>query len=338
MKLSFNTMIGAVALAAVATGALAADITGAGATFPYPIYNKWATAYKASSGVGLNYQSIGSGGGIAQIKAKTVTFGATDMPLSGKDLDASGLAQFPTVVGGVVPIVNVGGVKAGQLTLDGATLANIFLGKVSNWSDPAIKALNPGVSLPNQSIVVVHRSDGSGTTFAFANYLSKVSPTWDDKVGAATSIEWPVGIGAKGNEGVASNVAQTSGSIGYVELAYAKQNNLSYTGMINKSGAKVQPNLKSFAAAAASADWASVPGFGVVLSNEPGADSWPIASATFILVYKQPVDPKATGDALKFFSWAYKNGDKMAQDLDYVPLPDNVTQLIEASWSQIQTK
>jgi phosphate transport system substrate-binding protein len=338
MKLSFSTMIGAVAGLALAGQAIAADITGAGATFPYPIYSKWATAYKAVSGVGLNYQSIGSGGGIAQIKAKTVTFGATDMPLSGKELEAAGLAQFPTVVGGTVPIVNLSGVGAGALTLDGPTLAKIFLGQIGNWSDPAIKVLNPGVTLPNQAIVVVHRSDGSGTTFGFANYLSKVSPSWDDKVGAATSVEWPTGIGAKGNEGVASNVAQTAGSIGYVELAYAKQNKLAYTAMVNKSGAKVLPSLKTFAAAAASADWSSVPGFGLILTDQPGAESWPIASATFILVYKQPVDPKATGEALKFFGWAYKNGDKMAEDLDYVPLPDSVTQMIEASWSQIQTQ
>jgi len=341
MKLSFNTMIGAVAglaMAGLATAAVAGDISGAGASFPYPIYSKWATAYKGASGVGLNYQSIGSGGGIAQIKAKTVTFGATDMPLSGKELDASGLAQFPTVVGGIVPIVNISGIHAGQLSLDGPTLAKIFLGQIGNWSDPAIKALNPGVSLPNQAIVVVHRSDGSGTTFGFANYLSKVSPTWDDKVGAATSIEWPVGIGAKGNEGVASNVAQTGGSIGYVEMAYATQNKLAFTGMVNKSGAKIQPSLKAFQAAAANADWASVPGFGVILTDQTGADTWPITSATFILVYKQPSDPKATGEALKFFSWAYKNGDAMAEALDYVPLPDSVTQLIEQSWSQIQTQ
>ena len=341
MKLSFNTMIGAVAglaMAGLATAAVAGDISGAGASFPYPIYSKWATAYKGASGVGLNYQSIGSGGGIAQIKAKTVTFGATDMPLSGKELDASGLAQFPTVVGGIVPIVNISGIHAGQLSLDGPTLAKIFLGQIGNWSDPAIKALNPGVSLPNQAIVVVHRSDGSGTTFGFANYLSKVSPTWDDKVGAATSIEWPVGIGAKGNEGVASNVAQTGGSIGYVEMAYATQNKLAFTGMVNKSGAKIQPSLKAFQAAAANADWASVPGFGVILTDQTGADTWPITSATFIHVYKQPSDPKATGEALKFFSWAYKNGDAMAEALDYVPLPDSVTQLIEQSWSQIQTQ
>ena len=341
MKLSFNRMIGAVAglaMAGLATAAIAADITGAGATFPYPIYSKWATAYKAASGTGLNYQSIGSGGGIAQIKAKTVTFGATDMPLSGKDLDASGLAQLPAVIGGIVPIVNIAGIGAGQLYLDGPTLAKIYLGQIFNWSDATIKALNPGVNLPNQAIVVVHRSDGSGTTFGFANYLSKVSPAWDDKVGAATSVEWPVGIGAKGNEGVASNVSQTSGSIGYVELAYAKQNKLAYTGMVNKSGGKVQPSLKAFAAAAVNADWAGTPGFGVIITDQAGAETWPIASATFILVYKNPSDPKATGEVLKFFSWAYKNGDKMAEDLDYVPLPDSLTQAVEASWSQVRTQ
>ena len=337
MKLSFNRMIGAVAglaMAGLATAAAAADISGAGASFPYPIYAKWASAYKGVSGVGLNYQSIGSGGGIAQIKAKTVTFGASDMPLKPEDLEAAGLTQFPTVVGGAVPVVNISGVSAGALTLDGATLAKIFLGQISNWSDPAIKALNPSVSLPNQAIAVVHRSDGSGTTFIWTNYLSKVSPAWDDKVGSATSVEWPVGIGAKGNEGVASNVAQTAGSIGYVELAYATQNKLAYTGMINKSGAKVLPSIKSFAAAAGNADWASAKDFYLLLTDQPGADAWPISGATFILVYKQPSDPAATGQALSFFKWAYTNGNEMAEKLEYVPLPDNVHQLIEASWAK----
>jgi phosphate transport system substrate-binding protein len=339
MKPILKRISGAVAgfaAAGVITAALAAgSISGAGATFPYPIYSKWADAYMKSSGIGLNYQSIGSGGGIAQIKAKTVTFGASDMPLKPDELDAAGLIQFPTVVGGVVPVVNVAGIKPGELVLDGPTVANIFLGKIQNWNDPAIKALNPSVNLPNKPIVVVHRSDGSGTTFIFANYLSKVSKDWADKVGAATSVAWPTGIGAKGNEGVAGNVAQTAGAIGYVEYAYAKQNTLSHTRMINKSGATVTPTIASFQAAAANADWAGSPGFYVILTDEPGQEAWPIAGATFILVYKQPSDPKATGDALKFFSWAYKNGDDMATKLDYVPLPDNVVQLIEQSWSQV---
>jgi phosphate transport system substrate-binding protein len=337
MKLSFNKMIGAVAglaLAGAVTAAAAADITGAGATFPYPIYAKWASAYKAASGIGLNYQSIGSGGGIAQIKAKTVTFGASDMPLKPAELADAGLTQFPTVVGGAVPVVNIAGIGAGQLTLDGKTLADIFLGKISNWSDPAIKALNPGVTLPNQAIVVVHRSDGSGTTFIWTNYLGKVSPAWDEKVGSATAVDWPVGIGAKGNEGVAGNVAQTSGSIGYVELAYATQNKLSYTAMINKSGAKVLPSLKSFAAAAANADWANAQDFYLLLTDQPGADTWPVSGATFILVYKQPSDPAATGSALSFFKWAYEHGNGMAEALEYVPLPDSVHKIIEASWAK----
>jgi phosphate transport system substrate-binding protein len=337
MKLTFNRMIGAVAglaLAGLATAAGAADITGAGATFPYPIYAKWANAYKAATGTGLNYQSIGSGGGIAQIKAKTVTFGASDMPLKPEELEAAGLTQFPTVVGGAVPVVNIKGVKAGDLTLDGPTLANIFLGKIAKWSDPAIKALNPGVNLPDQAIVVVHRSDGSGTTFIWTNYLSKVSPAWDDQVGSGTSVPWPpVGFGAKGNEGVASNVAQTGGSIGYVELAYATQNKLAYTALINKAGARVLPSLKSFAAAAGNADWASAKDFYLLLTDQPGQESWPVSGATFILVYKQPSDPAATGQALSFFKWAYANGNQMAEALEYVPLPDNVHQFIVKSWA-----
>jgi phosphate transport system substrate-binding protein len=337
MKISFSKMIGGLAglaLAGAVTAASATDITGAGATFPYPIYAKWAGAYKSATGVGLNYQSIGSGGGIAQIKAKTVTFGASDMPLKPEDLAAAGLTQFPTVVGGAVPVVNIAGVAPGQLALDGKTLADIFLGKIANWSDPAIKALNPSLNLPNKAIVVVHRSDGSGTTFIWTNYLSKVSAAWDDKVGSATAVDWPVGIGAKGNEGVAGNVSQTAGAIGYVELAYATQNKLAYTSMVNKDGQKVLPSLKSFAAAAGNADWASAQDFYLLLTDQPGADSWPISGATFILVYKQPSDPAATGQALSFFKWAYENGNQMAEGLEYVPLPDNVHKVIEASWAK----
>jgi len=323
------------AIAAVATSSLAAlalDISGAGATFPYPIYAKWADAYKKETGNGLNYQSIGSGGGIKQINAKTVTFGATDMPLKAEELTKGGLVQFPTVMGGVVPVVNLEGVKPGELTLDGPTLAKIFLGEVKAWNDPAIQKLNPNAKLPSQAIAIVHRSDGSGTTFLFTDYLSKVSPDWKTKVGANTAVEWPGGIGAKGNEGVANNVAQTKGAIGYVEYAYAKQNKLTYTKLTNRDGKAVEPTAESFTAAAANADWAGTPGFGVILTDQAGASAWPIAGATFILIHKQPQDPAAATEALKFFGWAYAKGDKMAQDLDYVPMPDKVVQAIEKVW------
>ncbi len=342
MKLSLRSLMiaaaGIASAAVISTSAFAASVSGAGATFPYPIYAKWAGAYSGVSGFQLNYQSIGSGGGIAQIKAKTVTFGASDMPLKQADLDKFGLAQFPTVIGGEAMVYNVPGVASGQLVLDGSTIADIYLGKVGNWSDPEIKKLNPGVNLPNQAIVVVHRSDGSGTTFVFATYLSRVSGQWKDSVGAGTSVDWPTGIGAKGNEGVAGNVAQTSGSIGYVEYAYAKQNHLKVSKMINKAGATVSPAADSFKAAAANADWgaASQQAFYIILVDQPGAASWPITATTYILVYKQPVDPVATAETLKFFKWAYDKGDAMALSLDYVPLPDNAVQAIEASWKQIQ--
>jgi phosphate transport system substrate-binding protein len=315
------------------TTAHAADISGAGATFPYPVYGKWADAYKKETGIGLNYQSIGSGGGIKQIKAGTVTFGASDAPLTGEDLSSSGLAQFPMVMGGIVPVVNVEGVKPGDLVLDGPTLAKIFMGEITKWNDPAIKKLNEGSSLPSSAIAVVHRSDGSGTTFNFTYYLSAVSDDWKQKVGTEKAVEWPVGIGAKGNEGVANNVANTKGSIGYVEYAYALQNKLTYTKMVNKDGKTVEPTSASFATAASHADWASQPGFGVILANQPGDDSWPMTAATWILVYKQPKDPAATAEALKFFAWAYKNGAKMAEELDYVPMPDNVVAEVEKMWS-----
>ena len=282
--------------------------------------------------MGLNYQSIGSGGGIKQIKSKTVTFGASDAPLPGKELDEVGLAQFPMVMGGIVPVLNVEGVAPGELTLDGPTVAKIFLGEIKSWDDPAIKKLNPSAKLPSTPIAVVHRSDGSGTTYNFAYYLSDVSPEWKTKVGFNTSVEWPVGIGAKGNEGVANNVGQTKGSIGYVEYAYALQNKLTYTKMINKSGKTVSPTSASFQAAAANANWKSQPGYGVILANQPGDASWPMTAATWILVYKKPADPAATGEALKFFAWCYKNGGKMAESLDYVPMPANVVADIEASW------
>jgi phosphate transport system substrate-binding protein len=322
--------------AAGLTQAIAADISGAGATFPYPIYAKWADTYRKDTGVGLNYQSIGSGGGIKQIQAKTVTFGATDMPLKGAELDKDGLAQFPTVIGGVVPVVNLEGVKGGELALDGATLAKIFLGQIKTWNDPAIAKLNANVKLPAQPIVVVHRSDGSGTTFLFTDYLSKANPDWKSKVGANTAVEWPVGIGAKGNEGVANNVSQTKGSIGYVEYAYAKQNKLSHSKMANKDGKVVDPNSDAFSAAAANANWEGTPGFGVILTDEAGAGSWPIAGATFILIHKKPAKPADAAEALKFFAWAYAKGSKAAEELDYVPMPAKIVTSIQKSWQEVK--
>src|SRR6476660_9907310 len=323
---------GAIA-AAIAYPAIAIDISGAGATFPYPIYAKWADAYKKETGSGLNYQSIGSGGGIKQITAKTVTFGATDMPLKPEQLAKDGLVQFPTVSGGDIPVVNLQDIKSGDLKLDGPTLAKIFLGEIKAWNDPAIQKLNPSAKLPSQAIVVVHRSDGSGTTFIWTDYLSKVSADWKSKVGANTSVEWPVGIGAKGNEGVANNVANTKGSIGYVETAYAKQNNLTTTNLANKDGKVVAPTSESIMAAAASADWSNAPGFYLILTDSAGEKSWPIAGATFILLPKQPKDPAATGEALKFFAWSYAKGGKMAEELDYVPMPAKVVKDIEGSWA-----
>src|SRR3954469_4823990 len=326
------TVAGAIAAATIAP-ALAVDISGAGATFPYPIYAKWADAYKKETGAGLNYQSIGSGGGIKQIQAKTVPFGATDMPLKAEELQKAGLVQFPTVLGGVVPVVNIEGMKQGDVTLDGPTLAKIFMGEIKTWNDPAIAKLNALAKLPEQPIVVVHRSDGSGTTFIWTDYLSKVSPEWKSKVGVNTAVEWPVGLGAKGNEGVANNVGQTKGSIGYVEYAYAKQNKLNYAKMINKAGKTVAPTAETFQAAAANADWKSQPGYGVILANQPGDKSWPMTAATWILIYKQPQDAVVTGEALKFFKWAYAHGSKMAEELDYVAMPANVVKDIEATWA-----
>ena len=313
--------------------AKAADISGAGATFPYPIYAKWADAYKKVTGNGLNYQSIGSGGGIKQIKAKTVTFGASDAPLPGKELDEIGLSQFPMVMGGIVPVVNLDGVNPGDLTLDGPTLAKIFLGEIKTWDDPAIKKLNPSAKLPSQAIAIVHRSDGSGTTYNFAYYLAEVSPDWKSKVGVSMALQWPAGIGAKGNEGVANNVGQTKGAIGYVEYAYAKQNKLTFTRMANKDGKLVSPTSETFQAAAANAEWKSQPGYGVILANQPGEKSWPMTAATWILIYKQPQDAAATAESLKFFAWAYKNGGKMAEELDYVPMPEKVVADVQNTWS-----
>ncbi len=333
MKL--NRIFGAVAATMLmAAPALALDISGAGATFPYPVYAKWAEAYKKETGVGLNYQSIGSGGGIKQIQAKTVTFGATDAPLKGDQLEKAGLVQFPMVMGGIVPVVNVEGVGPGDLTLDGPTLAKIFMGEIKSWDDPTIKKLNPEAKLPSSAIAIVHRSDGSGTTFNFTNYLSKVSPDWKEKVGSATAVQWPTGLGGKGNEGVANYVAQTKGAIGYVEYAYAKQNKLAHAKMINKDGKAVEPVIKSFQAAAANADWSAEPGFGIILTDEPGADSWPITAATFILIHKQPKDPAAATEALKFFAWAYKGGAEMAEALDYIPMPEKVVSEVQSVWAK----
>ena len=310
----------------------AADISGAGATFPYPIYSKWADAYKKQTGVGLNYQSIGSGGGIKQIKAKTVTFGASDMPLKPDEAKEAGLVQFPMIIGGVVPAVNIKGVQPGQLVLDGATIASIYLGEIAKWDDPRIRKLNPKLALPATAIAPIYRSDGSGTNFLFSDYLSKSSPKFKDSVGAATSVQWPTGIGAKGNEGVANMTTQTDGAIGYVEYAYAKQNKMSYADLVNKDGKSVAPSAETFQAAAASADWAHAPAYYLILTDQAGAKSWPITGASFILVYGVPQDAAATGEALKFFNWAYKSGAQMAAELDYVPLPEALIKQVRATW------
>ena len=335
--MKFTTIIAAgFALAASLTSAMAADISGAGATFPYPIYAKWADTYKKQTGIGMNYQSIGSGGGIKQIQAKTVTFGATDAPLSGADLEKWGLVQFPMVMGGIVPVVNIDGIGPAQMVLDGPTLADIYLGKITKWDDAALKALNPSLKLPSSAIIVIRRSDGSGTTFNFAHYLAKVSEDWKKNVGVSTALEWPVGIGAKGNEGVANNVMQANGSIGYVEFAYAKQNGLAYTKMVNASGKTVAPSLAAFQAGAVSADWNSEPGFAVILSNPAGATAWPMTASTWILMYREAKDAEASAAAVKFFKWAFASGDKMAMDLDYVPMPDSVVNNVSKVLAEIK--
>ncbi|MGB6105234.1 MAG: phosphate ABC transporter substrate-binding protein PstS [Pusillimonas sp.] len=321
-----------IAFGAATLAAQAADITGAGASFPYPIYAKWADQYHKETGNRINYQSIGSGGGQQQIIAKTVDFGASDDPMKGEALDKDGLFQFPAIVGGTVPVINVDGIKPGELKLSGEIVADIFLAKITKWNDPAIVAINPDVKLPDASIIVVHRSDGSGTTFGWTNYLSKVSADWKDKVGEGKAVKWPTGQGGKGNEGVAAYVRQLKNSIGYVEYAYAKQNNLSWTQLQNLDGKFVQPTQEAFAAAAANADWKSAPGMGVVLTNEPGAESWPVTSASFILVHKKQDKPENGREVLAFFDWAFKNGDKMAEELDYVPMPDAVTEQIAEAW------
>jgi phosphate transport system substrate-binding protein len=327
----------AIASFMLATTVNAAEITGAGATFPFPVYAKWANDYKAATGNQVNYQSIGSGAGIKQIQAKTVIFGATDMPLSLADLLKDRFVQWPEVIGGIVLAVNVDGVQSGNLVLDGATVANIYLGKIKKWDDAAIVKLNPIVKLPSAAITVVRRSDGSGTTFNFTNYLSKVSDDWKNGPGEGSAVEFPVGIGAKGNEGVAGNVQQTKNSIGYVEYAYAKQNKLSTTKMVNSAGKTVEPSMKSFSSAAAKAEWHGVPGMGVILTNQPGDDSWPITAATFILMYSEPTDPAASRAAIAFFNWAFENGNKSAEELDYIPMPANVIKEIKTSvWTMIK--
>ena len=325
--------LSAVAGAAFLTAATAADISGAGATFPAPVYSKWAEAYKKETNVGLNYQSIGSGGGIKQIEAGTVTFGASDKPLEQKDLEANGLVQWPMIIGGVVPTVNIQGVKPGELMLDGPTIAEIYLGTITKWNDARIKALNPSVTLPNQAIAPVYRSDGSGTNFLFTTYLSAVSPKFKSDIGADASVSWPTGLGAKGNEGVASMITRTGGAIGYVEYAYVKQNKMTYAKVKNRDGKVVAPEIKAFQAAAASADWAKAPGYYLILVDQAGAESWPITGASFILMHKEVKDGADSLTALKFFSWAYDKGDKMAEELDYVPLPDNVVKMVEQTWT-----
>lgn len=333
MKLSskINMLVAATAFA-LAGAATAAEITGAGATFPAPVYAKWAEAYNKATGNKLNYQSIGSGGGITQIKAKTVDFGASDMPLKPADLEKDGMMQFPTVMGGVVPVVNLQGIKPGEIKLTGEVLANIYLGKINKWNDPALAALNPDLKLPAQDIAVVRRADGSGTTFIFTNYLSKVSAEWKQKVGEGTAVQWPLGLGGKGNEGVSAFVQRVAGSIGYVEYAYAKQNKLLHTQLQNADKVFVQPSDDAFKAAAAGADW-NKSAFYEILTNQPGKAAWPISGATFILLHKVQDKPAQAAEAMKFFDWAYKNGDRLAADLDYVPMPDSVVKLISAAWA-----
>ena len=314
--------------------AVAVDITGAGATFPYPIYAKWADAYRKDTGVGLNYQSIGSGGGIKQITAKTVDFGASDAPMKPEDLEKNGLIQFPAIMGGVVPVYNIKGIEAGKIRLTGALIADIYLGKVKKWNDPALAKLNPGVNLPDQAISAVYRSDGSGTTFLFTNYLSKVSPSWKSEVGEGTAVKWATGVGGKGNEGVANYVSRIDGAIGYVEYAYAKQNKLSFALMQNRDGQFVSPDDEAFKAAAAGADWAKAPGMYLILTDQAGKASWPITGASFILMHKLQEKPENAKEVFKFFDWSFKNGAKMAEELDYVPMPEAVVKMIRSTWKE----
>ena len=326
-------------LAAITVTAHAADITGAGATFPYPIYAKWAEAYKKETGVGLNYQSIGSSGGIRQINNKTVAFGATDAPVKGEDLDKLGQVQFPAVIGGTVPVINLEGFRPGELQITGAVMAEVFMGNIVKWNDPKLVALNPGKKLPDANITVVHRADGSGTTFNWTDYLTTVSPEWASRVGRGAAVKWPAAssVGGKGNEGVAANVNRVKGAIGYVEYAYVKKNNMTFMQLQNKNGKFVSPDDLTFAAAAAGADWFSVPGMGISIVDQKGDTVWPVTTASFIIMYKDPADKKSSAEVLKFFDWSFKNGKKLAEELDYVSLPDVLTkQIRERVWSQIK--
>jgi phosphate transport system substrate-binding protein len=337
--MKFKSLLLTIVLGLGAVAAQAADITGAGATFPYPIYAKWAEAYKKQTGIGLNYQSIGSSGGLKQIRAKTVAFGASDAPVKGEELDKDGMVQFPAIIGGTVPVVNLDGFKPGELRISGPVLAEVYMGTIAKWSDAKLAALNPGKKLPDQAITVIHRADGSGTTFNFTDYLSAVSKDWATKVGKGAAVKWPAesSVGGKGNEGVAANVNRVKGAIGYVEYAYVKKNNMNFLQLQNADGKFVSPDDLTFAAAAAGADWFSVPGMGISMVNAKGATSWPISTASFILMYKVPADKTASQDVIKFFDWAFKNGKQMASELDYVPLPDALTaQIRQKVWSQIQ--
>lgn len=332
IKRVVKTLIAAIGVAVTFGAAQAADITGAGATFPYPIYAKWAEAYKKASGNGLNYQSIGSGGGIKQIKAKTVDFGASDMPLKAEELETEGLVQFPAIIGGVVPVVNLDGIAPGKMKMTGEVLAAIYMGKITKWNAPEIAAINAGLKLPAEDITVVHRSDGSGTTFLWTDYLTKVSPEFKTAVGSSTAVKWPVGVGGKGNEGVASSVKQIRNSIGYVEYAYVKKNKMTYTLLKNADGQFAEPDDENFKSAAAGADWNKAPGMYLVLTNQPGKITWPITGASFILLHKAQADAEKGKEVLKFFDWAFKNGGAMAAELEYVSLPAPVVKLIEDSW------
>jgi phosphate transport system substrate-binding protein len=342
MKRTLLKTVAAAAFASMAMGsALAADITGAGATFPFPIYAKWAEAYKKETGIGLNYQSIGSSGGIRQIRAKTVAFGATDAPVAGAELDKDGMVQFPAIIGGTVPVFNLDGFKPGDLRVTGPVLAEMFMGKISKWNDPKLVALNPGKTLPDTTITVVHRADGSGTTFNWTDYLSSVSKEWSDTVGKGAAVKWPAptSVGGKGNEGVAANVTRTKGALGYVEYAYAKKNNISVLALENKDGKYIMPDDVTFAAAAAGADWSKAPGMGISLVSQPGATAYPVVTASFILMYKEPANKAESAEVLKFFDWAFKSGKGLATELDYVPLPDSLTkQIRERVWTQVNTK
>jgi phosphate transport system substrate-binding protein len=333
VRLLYSLIFASLLAAATPVPLAASDIVGAGATFPYPVYAKWASAYQKETGVGLKYQAVGSGAGLELIRARAVTFGASDAPLNADALARDGLVQFPMVMGGVVPVINVEGVQPGQLVLDGATLARIFLGHIKTWDDAGISKLNPGVKLPSTPIVVVHRSDGSGTTFLLTHYLSKVSPGWKDGVGFDISVRWPVGIGAEGNEGVATKVAETKGAVGYVEYSYSRQRALNFVRMINAEAKAVLPSQFSFQAAARNADWLRTPGFEVLLTDQKGTASWPITGASFILMPKRPQDPAATIEALRFFAWAYARGESMAEELHYVPMPANVVSTIKRQWA-----